>query len=105
MVCCILCGCRKESKRVGRPSRFPEAPSKVLCPNCGCQAEGEYRIDHDRFCICIIPCCCKCKASDPYVACSKCRQPLGITTGSKCDNCDLVTSFRSQNCPGCGARK
>ena len=65
MVCCILCGANSETKRIERPGGFPEAPKKILCPQCGEISEGEYRVAYDRFCICIIPCCCKCNNTEP----------------------------------------
>ncbi|WUR03197.1 uncharacterized protein VNE69_04026 [Vairimorpha necatrix] len=105
MVCCILCGARSESKRIGKPEGFPDAPEKILCPRCGTIAEGEYRKAYDRFCVCIIPCCCKCNKTEPFVACSNCHEPIGVITGNKCRQCSVATSFRSQNCPNCGARK
>lgn len=102
---CFFCGIRRESRRVRVPSSYPEPPTNVICPNCGDRSEGEYRQDFDRFCICIIPCCCKCQESEPYVACIKCKKPLEIVSGIRCNNCQTITSFRSSYCPSCGNAK
>lgn len=105
MVCCWVCGCSKKAKSIQKPDSYPDPPEKIVCPNCGDTTRGVYKQDQDRFWFCFIPCCCTCQSSDPYIACINCQRPLGVITGNKCDNCGLLTTFKSNNCPSCGATK
>lgn len=108
-MCCHPCsfliiGCRTNTKSIDTPEGYPGPPKRILCPYCGTIADTEYK-RHEYTChLCFIP-CLPWGNSDPFLSCVTCKRDLGTVGDYRCDNCKVGTTFKSKNCPNCGASK
>ncbi|KHN70583.1 hypothetical protein CWI42_012390 [Ordospora colligata] len=103
-LCFLIVGCRTKSKKIDKPEGYPAAPKRIICSHCGNMADSEYRRYSYRCHLCFIP-CLPCGRSDPYLACVACGRDLGNIGDHRCTNCDVATTYETNNCPNCGASK